>query len=280
MSTRITKPRKPKFETETRRLRGIKVERTNQLIDPYPEHIIYRPKLYQSNMDEKLTISLLSNSSDKLPKFGGKNSENVSKWLTKITNELDVFKLSDGQKLLMIPSVLVDDARQWYVNNLAKLVDWSTFSREIQKSFSSPVHRSLAIKQIGNQRQGLEETVLHYYHEIMELCDTIDSEMKDELKVGYLLNGVKMSLQKEIMRQNPKTASEFLIIAQAEEKLDLSINIQMTADSISTMDSCSAIKPQVKPSVPYKSAYPRKSIRCFNCYKFGHIARDCFSKNY
>lgn len=50
-----------------------------------------------------------------------KNNENVVKWITKISNELKVFKLSDNQKLLMIPSVLTDDARQWYVTNLDKI---------------------------------------------------------------------------------------------------------------------------------------------------------------
>ncbi|CAF1106349.1 unnamed protein product [Adineta ricciae] len=141
-------------------------------------------------MDEKLTISLLTSSSDKLPKFSGKNSENVAKWLRKVTNELNVFKLTDPQKLLMIPSVLTDDARQWYVNNLALLVDWATFSREILTAFTSPMHRNVAIKQIGTRVQGVEETVLHYYHEMIELCDMIDNDMNDELKVGYLLAGV------------------------------------------------------------------------------------------
>ena len=280
MSSIITRSQKPTFENEIKRISDIKVEQTNNLIDPYQQHIVYRAQLYQFSMDEKLTVSLLTNSSDKLPKFSGKNSENVIKWLTKITNELNVFKLSNAQKLLMVPSVLLDDARQWYVNNLATIIDWTTFTREIQHAFSSPVHRNLAIKQIGNRVQGLEETVLHYYHEMMELCDMIDNEMKDELKVGYLLAGIKLSLQKEVMRRSPKNPNEFLSVAQAEEKLDLSINVQINHDSTLIIDSLSAIKPQIKSSLPYKSANTRKSIRCFTCNKIGHIARNCFSKNY
>ncbi|CAF1557431.1 unnamed protein product, partial [Adineta steineri] len=203
-------------------------------------------------MDEKLTISLLTSSSDKLPKFSGKNSENMIKWLTKITNELNVFKLYDAQKLRMVPLVLLDDARH--------------------------VHRSLAIKQIGNRVQGLEETVLHYYLEMMEICDMIDHEMKEELKVGYLLAGIKLSLQKEVMRRNPKNPTEFLTVAQAEEKLDLLINVQTNYDSTLITDSLSAIKPQTKSSLAYKSANTQKPIRCFNCNKIGHIARNCFFK--
>ncbi|CAF0786244.1 unnamed protein product [Adineta steineri] len=178
----------------------------------------------------------------------------------------------------MIPLVLLDDARQWYVNNLDAVKDWTTFTREIQNAFSSPVHRSLAIKQIGNRVQGLEETVLHYYHEMMELCDMIDHEMKDELKVGYLLAGIKLSLQKEVMRRNPRNPNEFLNVAQAEEKLDLSINVQTSYDSTLITDSLSAFKPQIKSSLPYKSTNTQKSIRCFNCQKIGHIARNCFLK--
>lgn len=280
MSSIITRSQIPKFETEIKRLDFIKVEQTNNLTDHYQQHIVYQPEIYQFKMDEKLTISLLSNSSDKLPKFSGKNSENVVRWLTKVTNELNVFKLTDAQKLLMVPSVLLDDARQWYVNNLDIIIDWATFSREIQKAFSSPVHRNLAIKQIGNRVQGMEESVLHYYHEVMELCDMIDQEMKDELKVGYLLAGVKLSLQKEVMRKNPKTPKEFLTVAQEEEKLDLSINIQMNHDLTSTIDSLSAIKSGNKSSLPYKPMNTQRPIRCFNCRKIGHIARNCYSKNF
>ncbi|CAF1561871.1 unnamed protein product, partial [Adineta ricciae] len=132
----------------------------------------------------------------------------------------------------------------------------------------------------GTRVQGVEETVLHYYHEMIELCDMIDNDMNDELKVGYLLAGVKVSLRKEVMRKDPKNPTEFLHAAQEEEKLDFSINVQMDPDSVCTLDSCSAFKQKSKPTLPYKSGNIQKTIRCFNCHKVGHIARHCFSKNY
>lgn len=115
---------------------------------------------------------------------------------------------------------------------------------------------------------------------MMELCDTIDTDMKDELKVGYLLTGIKMSLQKEVMRKDPKTPDEFLIIAQIEEKLDSSINTQTNYDLTSTVDSLTAIRsaPKNPPSRSWSNT--SKSLRCYNCNKIGHIARNCFSKNY
>lgn len=58
------------FTTEVDRLGEIETDQTNNLINYQEQHIVYKP--YQFIMDEKLTISLLSNNTDKLPKFSGK----------------------------------------------------------------------------------------------------------------------------------------------------------------------------------------------------------------
>ncbi|CAF1413414.1 unnamed protein product [Adineta steineri] len=71
-NTIFTRSQVPTFENEIKRISDIKVEQTNNLTDPYQQHIVYQAQLYQFNMDEKLTISLLTSSSDKLPKFSGK----------------------------------------------------------------------------------------------------------------------------------------------------------------------------------------------------------------
>ncbi|CAF0786210.1 unnamed protein product [Adineta steineri] len=71
-NTIFTRSQVPTFENEIKRISDIKVEQTNNLTDPYQQYIVYQAQLYQFNMDEKLTISLLTSSSDKLPKFSGK----------------------------------------------------------------------------------------------------------------------------------------------------------------------------------------------------------------
>ncbi|CAF1495132.1 unnamed protein product [Rotaria sp. Silwood1] len=131
-----------KTNEEFQRLTGIEIAEITHLQNL--EYIVYRPNSFI--MTEKLINTILSNNLDKLPKFGGKSNENVNKWLTDITNELNIVKLNDEQKFSVIQTFLVDDARRWYINNMSMINDWSTFSIQLQKTFSSIFHQELALK--------------------------------------------------------------------------------------------------------------------------------------
>ena len=98
--------------------------------------------------------------------------------------------------------------------------EWHIFVTGIQKAFSSKWLQEAAIKNIGSRQQGMAETILRYYTDMIELFATIDLKMTDNMKVIYLTTGVKSSIKKEILCQAPKTPAEFLEVAQAEEKLD------------------------------------------------------------
>jgi hypothetical protein len=181
-----------KIKQEFQRLAVIEVEQTNNLKNQ--EHIVYRPLEFV--MAEKLINTRLSVDLDKLPKFGGKNNENVKKWLTDITKELNLVNLNDQQKFSIIQTFLVGDARQWFINNMSTMTNWSTFSIQIHTTFSSIFHQELALKQVGTRQQGLDETVLHYYNDMMQLFDIIDMEMPGQYNVAYLKAGLKLSLKR------------------------------------------------------------------------------------
>ncbi|CAF1437902.1 unnamed protein product [Adineta ricciae] len=226
-----------KSEDQIEPVGDIRIEEAKNL--QQAENIENRPLSFV--MTEKLVNTILSTNFDKLPKFGGKNTENIHKWLTDITNELNLLKLDDPQKLSVIQTFLVDDARRWLINHLEELVNWNDFVRQIRQTFSLPLHRELALRKVGTRDQGMNETVLHYYNDMMELFDTIDTKMTDQYKVAYLKAGVKASLKKEVMRREPNSPEQFLEIAQTEEKLDSSINLQMDSLQISDIDSFSAM---------------------------------------
>ncbi|CAF4866528.1 unnamed protein product, partial [Rotaria socialis] len=93
-------------------------------------------------------------------------------------------------KYSVVQTFLVDDARRWFINNMSTINDWSTFSIEIHKTFSSIMHQELALKKVGSRQQAYDETVLHYYNDMIELFDMIDLNMNDHYKIAYLKVGL------------------------------------------------------------------------------------------
>ena len=268
--------------TEVKVTSTIKVEEANSVEQEEIEHNSIACK-----MSEKFISTILSKNIDKLPKFAGKPDENVNKWLTEITNELNVAKLNDDQKRLVIHIFLLEDARKWFINNMNDIPDWSSFINRTQKAFSSAWLQEVAIKKVGARQQGLNETVMHYHNEMMELFDMIDINMDDHLKVIYLNTGLKLSLKKEVLRRKPKTAAEFLEIPQAEEQLDSSISVQMDDKEIGDANTFSLIRSNNR---KYSQQQHRTqsnqhwqsttASRYYRCNRVGHFARDCFAKNY
>ncbi|CAF0911664.1 unnamed protein product [Didymodactylos carnosus] len=242
---------------ELKRLSVIEVDQINNPTEQ--QHIVYGPISFM--MTEKLVNSILSNNLEKLPKFGGKRNENVKKWLLDITNELNLVNLNDHQKPSVIQTFLLDDARRWFINNMSVITEWSIFTIQIQKTFSSTLHQELAIKKIGARQQGLDETILHYYNDMM------DTDMNGQLKVAYLKAGLKVSLKKDVMRQDPKTPAQFLEVAQVEEKLNSSLTMQMDNVQTSHTSSVSTIKSPIR-SYPQQLQQPSQSsskARCYRC---------------
>jgi hypothetical protein len=228
---------------ELERLSAIEIEQTNNLQEQ--QHIVYQSIL--STMADKINKTIAANTVEKLPKFSGRSDENVKKWVIVITNEFNLIQFDDKQKFALIHVILLDDARRWFINNMCDIKDWSTFVIQIQETFESTIHQELAIRKVGSRQQGISETVMQYYNDMVELFDMIDSDMNDELKVAYLKTGIKVSLKKDVMRKDPKNPVQFLKVAQEEEKLDSSIFIQTDDTHQSTINSFSRTKSSPRP---------------------------------
>ena len=106
---------------ELNRLANIEIEQTFP-IHPTEVFIVRRPLSFE--MADKMLASRMSKQLDQWPTFSGKLTENVTKWLKDITNELNLVKFDDIQKLSVIQTYLIDDARKWFINNMETLDTW------------------------------------------------------------------------------------------------------------------------------------------------------------
>ncbi|CAF4129789.1 unnamed protein product [Rotaria sordida] len=65
---------------------------------------------------------------------------------------------------------------------------------------------------------------MEYYYDKLQLCLQADPHMSSVMIVHYLTKGLKHSLLAHVIRRHPSTPSEFLTVAQDEEKILLTLN--------------------------------------------------------
>jgi hypothetical protein len=271
----IDKQIQQQYLAELNRLGSIEIEQTSP-IHRTKLSIVRRPLSFE--MVDKMLASRISKQLDQWPTFSGKLTENVTKWLKDITKELILAKFDDSQKLSVIQTYLIDDARKWFINNMETLDTWATFNEAIKQTYSSTFAMEAAISQVAQRYQGFDETVMHYYNDMMELFDVMDNSMNDLLKVNYLKHGLKLSLKKEVSRKNPLTPSEFITAAQEEENLDYSITASSQNWEIpNTNEIQTIVKTTTRNSTPtqqnyHGTSYPQHQIQNDNENYYARIA--------
>ncbi|CAF4893726.1 unnamed protein product, partial [Rotaria socialis] len=72
---------------------------------------------------------------EKLPKFNGKLKQNPSNWLQDIEEQMNLFKLTNEEKLSVISLCLEAEARDWFYDNKHLILTWTTFTQKLIKIF-------------------------------------------------------------------------------------------------------------------------------------------------
>lgn len=269
---------------------------------PQPsESIVHRdsssPLKQTTNTDSTTAVvmslrhQMLLNSLDKLSKFSGRGTHNVSQWLREIEQSMHLLKLTEEEKFFFISSCLESDARDWYFDNIHAIPTWRFFVQKFIQTFESSGTADIAFNRLRHYQQGLNQDVRHYYFEIMKLCKQANPSMDMSTKLQYLKDGLKPSLRFDVLMKDPATPEEFLEVAQriAELKsldhkhtelpassplsdsfndfqpLMRSGNINNSRLANSTMISAASSHRQTPPS----------TYQCYRCGSPHHYIRDC-----
>lgn len=294
------------FYSEAQRLANIDINSADPISSS--EHHIYRPT--QFNMSAKTVANLINKTLEQTPKFCGKPDENVEEWFQDLQAKLRMAEITEIQALQIMSTFLDGPAKVWFTENHETFESWTQFKAQFLHTYSSAATKQLASHRLRNRHQRVDEPVIEYYTDVMKLCKIVDPNMTDVSKLDHLSHGLKTSLIREVLRNMPCTPAEFLTYAQKEEGLDTLVNSSATtsnqddkndatlcASCVSSMSQQNLTKRSLpspqrayqrntpnsisKPFTP-NNLYPsQRVLRCYNCGKLGHIARNCrYSKNY
>lgn len=183
--------------------------------------IVYRP-VFLSKMEEQFMNTLAKEQIRTLVKFSGDPREDVIKWLSDVEMVFDRAQLQTSNKYLAVQSYLTEAAEKWFRHNKSTISDWPTFKLELIKAYQPSLNQTLL--QMEQRRQSPHESVLEYYVDKRQLCLQADPSMSSAMVIHYLTKGLNSTLIPHVIRRRPVTPPDFLVIAQDEEKIQLTLN--------------------------------------------------------
>lgn len=204
-------------------------------------------------LDKKLvtTTSLANTMAQEIIKspspFTGAN-EDVEDWLERLEARFNMAGWEDDQKLRYISIHLKNDAYKWWMKAVTKIKTWTAFKNSVRQAFGSTKIKEMAFEQLRNYKQTINQSVIQYYEKIIELCQRVDPDMSDTMKLQYLMTGVRDSLKIHIVLHDPQSTEAFLTFAKKiEDALSLtklnhnSHQREFQEDQVNYSDTLSAL---------------------------------------
>ncbi|CAF4268893.1 unnamed protein product [Rotaria sp. Silwood2] len=244
----------------------------------------------QNTVSNCLRNQLLITNLEKLQKYSGKSQQNVAKWLRELQQTLNIFKLTDDEKLFYVSLCLEGDARDWFYDNSDLCATWSIFTKNLLKTFESSGKADISFNRLRHYEQSINQDVRQYYFDIMKLCKEANPSMDDASKLQYLKDGLKPSLRFDVLLKNPQTTTELLEYAQKIEELK-GLNEQQDTESFpsgqtsynnsyyntnySNNTSSERHVAAITTQQQYCNSTRTRPYQCYNCGANDHYFRNC-----
>ncbi|CAF1372228.1 unnamed protein product [Rotaria sordida] len=243
----------------------------------------------EDTMTNCLRNQLLITNLEKLQKYSGKSQQNVAKWLRELEQTMNIFKLTDEEKLFYVSLCLEANARDWFYDNPHLCTTWSIFTQNLLKTFESSGKADISFNRLRHYEQSINQDVRQYYFDIMKLCKEANPLMDDASKLQYLKDGLKPSLRFDVLLKDPQTPEEFLQYAQRIEELksldDKQDVIYCTEEEESTdLPTVTLKNRNIKSRLPnqsfqtvdhYRNSMPKPPYKCYKCGGIDHYIYNC-----
>lgn len=208
-----TRSKRKLFIQEAQRLSDIEMEASDETA---PDETT-PPPLFTSKIEEQILTTLAKEQVKTLAKFGGSEHENVIIWLQDVEDVFDRAKIQSSNKYLAIQSYLIDAALKWFRFNKSNMLDWPAFKTAIIQAYQPTLQQTLV--KLEKRYQVLDESVMEYHYDKLQLCLQADPNMSPSMIIHYLIKGLNDHLIPHFIRRHPTTPNDFLVVAQDEEKI-------------------------------------------------------------
>lgn len=152
------------------------------------------------------------------PAFHGAPHEDPEDWLEEFERVATMNKWEQEEKLRHVYFSLQDSARTWFANRESTLTTWELFKAELRKTFTNVLRKEKAELLLNTRVQHPNETAIVFVEEMTRLFRRAEPTMPEDKKLRILMRGIKEQLFAVLVRNPPKSVSEFAAEAASIEK--------------------------------------------------------------
>jgi hypothetical protein len=196
-------------------------------------------------------------------------TDNANKWLQQVEGIKGELEWSDVDVLVRVGRFLLDNARRWFDNWSPDIRDWGSFKRDFSDAF--PPRRNLGrlLSEAACFNSSLCNTYDVYVHKKTNLLKNLRVTWQETDLVELIVHGIKeVHVRDAAMSRDCKTVAELVAY--------LTVFTKKSCDTIDT--GMNELNPPKRPKLELQK-YDRKSVRCHNCGKLGHIRKNCRSSD-
>ena len=148
--------------------------------------------------------------------FKGTDEQDPMTWIQTIDELFDATKVDPTDRRRLLPMYFGDDVKKWYRSE-EHSSEYDEFKKQFVKAFTSSIHKLTISTKLMNRRQGNDESVQSYYYDILALCMRLNSDMREDEKIVYLVRGLKPSIQQHVLMSDPKKCKDLFEHAKRAE---------------------------------------------------------------
>lgn len=152
------------------------------------------------------------------PTFHGDVFEDGEDWLDLYERVARFNGWDDERKMYHVYFALDDYAKTWFENHETELSNWDAFRCAFLTNYSRGDRREKAEAALLARNQRPNESVAMYYEDMSRLFRRADPSMAEEKKLRHLMRGVKQELFAGLVRNPPRTVTEFIAEAATMER--------------------------------------------------------------
>jgi hypothetical protein len=205
-----------------------------------------------------------------VPKFEGKEGENLPRWLIKVGKAADAQMIrSDQMRIDFALSHLSGRAEEWaYTNCMAQATPFSSyedFVAQLRQMFLPP-HSDFRYRSLFLAAKQGGRSLFEYVQELRYFVACLVDPMPESTKVTVFMKGLRPSTGRtQLFRVYPRTLEEAINIAISEDYSQSQSRQGMPSSPSGARD----------PSDMEICATDISEIRCYNCDQKGHYANKC-----